>query len=282
MSFLISGSTSTTTTTTRVISPIAGKRVLSVGINEYPYPENRLRGCVNDATDWSTYLSGAYGFTATALLDSQATHRNFKEQAGNYLTDSKSGDYIVITYSGHGSNVKDYDGDEPDGRDECLCLYDKFFIDDELRVLFKNIHPEAILVFISDSCHSGTVTRAFLNTMGDAEERLMPRYLPPKDDEEARNINLTKVAKRIFYPEENMNEILISGCLPTEYSYDARINGRNNGAMTAMALQVLKSSGDITFKDFYAKLRQKLPSRNYPQTPQLEGSEANKNRIMFR
>jgi len=92
---------------------------------------------------------------------------------------------------------------------------------------------------------------------------------------------LNKVATRIFYPEENMNEILISGCLPTEYSYDARINSRNNGAMSANALAILKQQRDITFNDFYKKLRAVLPSSRYAQTPQLEGSDANKARLMF-
>jgi len=289
MSFLFgsggnSGSTSTTTTTTRIISsPLVSKKALCVGINNYPDPANRLAGCINDAIDWAAYLNGL-GFSIQSLIDSNATSKNFKNILGEYFTSSKANDYIVCTYSGHGSNVPDNDGDEEDGRDECICLYDRFFIDDEIRELFKLVHPEATLVFISDSCHSGSCTRSFLNAMsfhGDANERLMPRYLPPKDDEEIRSLHFDTMNKRIFHPEENMKEILISGCLPTEYSYDARINGRNNGAMTAFALQVLKGNAPMTFNEFYKKLRTFLPTGRYSQTPQLEGSNENKQRIMF-
>jgi len=275
--------TSTTTATTTRIVPSTGKKIaLCMGINEYPDPRNRLSGCVNDATDWSTLLGGTYGFNVKTLLDSQVTSRNFMEIFGNYLSESKAGDYIVATYSGHGSNVPDNNGDEEDGRDECICLYDRFFIDDEIRDLFKKINPEATLVFISDSCHSGTVTRAFLNAMGDGNERLIPRYMPPEDNIEAGEIKVSKVQNTIFYPEQDMKEILIAGCTPTEFSYDARINGRNNGAMTAYAITVLKQNPTITFADFYAKLRVYLPSGSYPQTPLLEGSLEHKKSIMFK
>lgn len=78
-----------------------------------------------------------------------------------------------------------------------------------------------------------------------------------------------------------MNEVLLSGCSPTEYSYDAKINGRYNGAMTWNSIQILKSNPVITFSDFHVKLRKNLPSSNWPQTPQLEGRQENKNRQMF-
>ena len=41
----------------------------------------------------------------------------------------------VIDVSSHGSNVKDNDGDEPDGRDEAVVMYDRFVIDDEIRAI---------------------------------------------------------------------------------------------------------------------------------------------------
>jgi hypothetical protein len=284
MSFLSHGATSTTTTTTRIVSTGGtAKKALCMGINNYPDPENRLAGCVNDANDWAAYLRDVQGFSIQMLIDSQATSYKFKEIAGNYFTSSKAGEKYVITYSGHGSNVPDEDGDEEDGRDECICLYDRFFIDDEIRKLFKLLNPEASLTLISDSCHSGTVTRAFLSAIGDAEERLRPRYMPPKDDNEAFEIKPSGVRSgaRVFYPESGMNHILISGCLSTEYSYDARINGRNNGAMTAFALQVLKNNSNLTYAQFYTELKKLLPSQRYPQTPQLEGSDTNKNKIVF-
>ncbi len=78
-----------------------------------------------------------------------------------------------------------------------------------------------------------------------------------------------------------MPEILISGCSDSEYSYDAEFDGRPNGAMTALAIGVIKQNPAITYREFYAGLRALLPSKEYPQTPQLEGSETNKDRKIF-
>jgi hypothetical protein len=50
---------------------------------------------------------------------------------------ARSGDTLVITYSGHGTWVPDSSGDEPDGRDEALCPHDIAtagpLLDDEIR-----------------------------------------------------------------------------------------------------------------------------------------------------
>lgn len=78
-----------------------------------------------------------------------------------------------------------------------------------------------------------------------------------------------------------MPEILVSGCSDSEYSYDARINGRYNGAMSAMALNVIRQNPKMTYNEFYASLRKLLPSSEYPQTPQLEGADINKGTLLF-
>jgi hypothetical protein len=78
-----------------------------------------------------------------------------------------------------------------------------------------------------------------------------------------------------------MPEILISGCSDSEYSYDAEFDGRPNGAMSAYAIQVIKQNPNLTYREFHDGLRTLLPSEDYPQSPQLEGSEANKDRKLF-
>ena len=49
----------------------------------------------------------------------------------------------------------------------------------------------------------------------------------------------------------------------------------------ALALRVSNQNPDVTYHEFYAGLRAFLPSEDYPQTPQLEGSDANKDRKLF-
>ena len=244
------------------------KKAVCIGINNYPGIFNDLKGCVNDAKDWSALLQGL-GFETTLVLDAQATRANVKSALQGLIEATNAGDMAVFTYSGHGTQVSDKNGDEGDPYDEAVYLYDGTVIDDDLRAILNGIHPQATLVIISDSCFSGSVTRL-------APEPALPRFIPPTVS------TASKMARRSFLvPESGMPEILISGCSDSEYSYDAEFNGRPNGAMTAYAIQVIKQNPNVTYREFYSGLRALLPSNDYPQTPQLEGSDLNKDRKLF-
>src|SRR5215204_4801625 len=218
------------------------KKAVCIGINNYPGIFNDLKGCVNDAKDWSALLQDM-GFETSIMLDSQATQQNVKAALQELISATNAGDVAVFTYSGHGTQVSDPSGDESDRYDEAICLYDGNVIDDELRVILEGLHPQATLVVISDSCFSGSVTRI-------APEPATPRFIRPIVS------TAGKTTRRAFLlPEAGMPEILISGCTDSEYSYDAEFNDRPNGAMTAYAIQVIKQNPDITYRQFHAGLR---------------------------
>lgn len=238
---------------------------LHIGINDYPGTSNDLQGCVNDANNWKNLLRTVYGFkTCTTLLNSQATYSNVVKGMNKIISEANENTHVVITYSGHGSNVKNLDGTEADGRDECLCLYDKFLIDNDINVILNKLSPKARLTFISDSCHSGTITRSFLSTLY-GEDVPKPRYLPPEDEEEILDIVPRSVEKKV----ENLNHVLIAGCQDHQFSFDAKIDGTFQGAMSANAISILKSNPDCTYEEFSSILNGKLPSRKYPQNPQV-------------
>jgi metacaspase-1 len=244
------------------------KKAICIGINNYPGTANDLQGCVNDANDWAAMLQ-TYGFETSTILDSQATKQNVKAALTSLVTSAGEGDVVVLTYSGHGTQVLDVSGDESDNLDEAIYVYDGSIVDDDLRTIINQINAKATLVIISDSCFSGTVTRLVV-------ENARPRFIRTQDIP----AGLT-ARKHFLLPEASMPEVLISGCSDTEYSYDAEINGRANGAMTAMALKVIKQNPKVTYSQFYTSLRTLLPSTEYPQTPQLEGADTHKDTPLF-
>lgn len=258
------------------------KRSLHIGINDYPGTGNDLSGCVNDANDWQVTME-ARGFHTTKVLDAEATKSNMQEAISTIVDDTGRDDIAVITYSGHGTWVPDEDGDEPDGRDEALCPYDitqgKILIDDELYEIFSERKRGARIIFISDSCHSGTVARVcnlMPETESDSWNFQKIRFLPPEfyiqDDEKLlrRALQVENVRAR---SKIRAASVLLSGCKDDEYSYDAWFNGRPNGAFTYVALQTLKSlSETASYRDWYEEIRKILPHVNYPQTPQLSGT----------
>lgn len=277
------------------------KRALCIGINNYPGTHMDLAGCVNDATAWAAELASR-GFAVTQLLDSQATKAAMVENIQTLLGASVSGDVAVITFSGHGTYVPDTNGDELDGLDEALCPHDiqtggGALVDDEIHQLFLARKGGVRLVLVSDSCHSGTVTRAAAPDP-DAGDMPRARFLPMGNWMPAQQLPRGASGKPVASvpaPDgtsplaramvRRFGDLLLSGCKegPNNYSYDARIAGRPTGAFTYYALKALKSlPATATYGQWHAAITPGfLPSANYPQSPQIVGSQEARNRKVF-
>jgi len=283
---LLFGFNSKTTTTTTIYNstiPSTGgvmKRALHIGINDYPGTQNDLRGCINDANQWKETASRKGFNSFVMLLNDQATRSNVKNEMIKIISESKDGDTLLITYSGHGSKVADsMNGDEEDKVDETWYLYNGNFVDDEIREILSKIPQGVKATIVSDSCHSGSITRALLSTF-NAEGYSKPRYMPPENIVECAVVGSIESSRAFAYPESGMNHILIAGASSTEYSYDAFFD-KPMGALTYYATQIIDANPNFTYNQFYDELMKKLPSARYPQTPQLEGPDSLKNSIMF-
>lgn len=86
----------------------------------------------------------------------------------------------VLCHSGHGGQVMDVTGDEEDQLDETWCLYDGQLIDDELYLELSKFAEGVRILVLSDSCHSGTMTRAGPPpSVEPAGKPVVYRQLPP-------------------------------------------------------------------------------------------------------
>jgi metacaspase-1 len=118
-----------------------------------------LAACEFDANDMAA-IAASRGMTVTKLLTRQATRKAVLGALRKAAKALKSGDLFFLSYSGHGGQVADASGDEPDKQDETWCLYDAQLIDDELYFELAGFADGVRILVLSDSCHSGTVTRA--------------------------------------------------------------------------------------------------------------------------
>lgn len=250
---------------------MARKFAVCVGINDYPGSQNDLSGCVNDARDWQDLLTKA-GYTASTLIDSEATKAAVVQLLEGLVHEARFGDRIVFTYSGHGSWVPDADGDEADGRDEAIVLYDfmsgGLLLDDEINEIFSKRRFGVRVTIFSDSCFSGSVYK-FVEVNPSEDTRRKRRFMPPSVFLDPKKL---ETASKVRHKDlsSRTTTALISGCSDLEYSYDAWINGRANGAFTHFAIQAYKQG--TTLKSWYNRIRWSLPSQSYPQTPQLNAS----------
>ena len=161
-------------------------RGLVIGIDDYAPSIGKLRGAVNDARDIHQALARMGVDDLTVLLDGDATRDRILAEWQGLLARAEPGDTLVLTYAGHGSQEDErVAGTERDGQDENLILGGfrrhgpgtrERIVDDEINQWFLDAGRKDLrVVFVADSCHSGTLTR-------QADPRapsLTYRYTPP-------------------------------------------------------------------------------------------------------
>jgi hypothetical protein len=262
------------------------RKALCVGINDYPLEDSDLKGCVNDANAWASLLTDHYDFAASdvhLLIDGDATKAGMLDGLKDLLHGAAAGDVLVFTNSSHGTYLLDRGGDEVKF-DQALCPHDinaSLILDDELRELFADVPRDVHLAVILDNCHSGSGTRVVDR---DEEEEPRKRFLDPaRRGDPVLDKNEKPPAATAATPESDMNDILLTGCLATESSWDAPIGGTWHGAMTFHALKVIRQARfDLTYAELHDRLSTSLKSTSFQQHPQLEGRDDNKNRLLFR
>ncbi len=145
------------------------QRALLVGINEYPRPEQRLRGAVNDVFLISSLLQerGFQENQIRVVLNHRATARGILDRMQWLLDDARPGDKLVFFYSGHGTQLAQYGPDEEiDQRTEALVPYDfdwmdpsSAITDDQIYHLYSQLPYGTYLTMIFDCCHAGGMHR---------------------------------------------------------------------------------------------------------------------------
>jgi hypothetical protein len=191
------------------------RRALLIGINDYPQPENRLNGCVNDVFQMSAMLQerGYEPEEIRVVLDARATTRGVQERLKWLLEDVRADDERVLFYSGHGAQIAALDADgEPDHKDEALVTYDfdwngnSGITDDMLSRLYANLPYEARFSIILDCCHSGGVARA---------GGVAVRGINPPDDVRHRAIEWD-AGRQMWFPRKSLDLRRRMGKAPAE------------------------------------------------------------------
>lgn len=156
-------------TSNKGVTAAAGKpraMSLNIGLNlvdpkHYAGWSGPLAACEFDANDMAAIAKGR-DMSTTLLLTKSATRKAVLAALRSAASKLKRGDYFFLSYSGHGGQVPDSSSapDEADKQDETWCLYDGQLIDDELYAELGRFAAGVRILVLSDSCHSGTVTRA--------------------------------------------------------------------------------------------------------------------------
>lgn len=261
----------------------------SVSAAHYGGWSGDLSACEFDANDMAA-IAKSSGMKPSVLLTKNGTRSKVLTALRAAAKQLKGGDLFFLTYSGHGGQVPDVTGEEPDKKDETWCLYDGQLIDDELYLELGRFAVGVRVLVLSDSCHSGTVTRAAPPPPSPAgRSKLMPPAVAirtyrehqkfyddlQRDVAKAAGETLTvdpdtvlagiAVSPRLTALAQEFRPavILISGCQDNQTSLD----GDHNGAFTEQLLQVWNHGAfKGNYAKFHALIKAGMPAS---QTPNL-------------
>jgi hypothetical protein len=200
--------------------------------------KGELTACENDARDLASFAQNLGFEIRGPLLTKAATSTEVMKQARAVAEELAPGDIFLLSYSGHGGQVQNTNPDddpEEDKLDETWCLYDRELLDDELFALFSEFAAGVRIVVLSDSCHSGTVTRA--EPDDPVDEFAKPKQLPvdvaiaTEQENAALYKGLQKAVPSKRLASIKATVVLISGCQDFQFSRDGRVNGAFTGAL---------------------------------------------------
>lgn len=263
----------------------AEDRVLLIGVGEYADSAHNLDGIDLDVQIMSR-VARNIGFEESeikTLVDADATVANVDRAMSTWLVDGvESEDRVLIYFSGHGTQLKDTNGDESDGVDEALAMHDLAFVDgslngvlvdDRFYELLSNI-PSNNVYLIVDACHSGTGYRTIDDAFTGAKTAQAKSY---------RYAGMpSKIVGGFTYDEKDSGPQRFAALMAA--ADDEQSLATRSGSMFTLALadgvdRAVEAREPVTLRDLQhyatgiikAALEQSAPERIF--TPQLDGEK---------
>jgi uncharacterized caspase-like protein len=250
---------------------------LVIGIDQYNAPWLRLGGAVNDAKVVAQALRAVNAKEVVEIIDGQATRDNISQAWNAIAAKAQPGDIVVFSYSGHGSQSDErVPGSEADGKDEFFVLagygpegqanYERI-VDDDLQEWFSKV-PHLNVVLVADSCHSGTMTRAYQQSklksrsarMGPIVNDSLPPPNPAVVDEQKNPLP---------------HVVALSAVADDEEDQEIPIDNQSHGALSWYFAQGLHGSADsdhdgkitaVELKDYlYENIKNQTSGQQHPQ-----------------
>lgn len=261
---------------------LANKHALIIAVGDYPAKTGW--GAISSVNDVplikQTLLNqGFLEENIEVLINEQATKKGIMEAMQRLKNRIAEGDIVVIHYSGHGQQIFDDNGEEIDGKDEALIPYDAFvkythnykgenhLRDDELGNLmtsFRNkLGKNGQLLFLLDSCHSGSATRGAVTRGG--EGTFAPAGWKASDDVKTAGSDMFERSK---VSQDAAPFVMISGASADELNYEYEGYGSLSFAFSE-AMNELGS--DFTYRQLFAKIAANMNVISPKQTPTIEG-----------
>jgi len=265
------------------ITLFAEKHALIIAVGDYPARTGWSSiSSVNDVALINDALVGQ-GFASdniSILKNEQATKAGIMQAIADLQSKIQPGDVVVIHYSGHGQQIFDDNGEEIDDKDEALVPYDALvrytsnykgenhIRDDALGIIiteFRNaLGKDGQLLFLLDSCHSGSATRGG-KARGGKSTFAPPGWTPESD----KSNSGSGLVESIKVNEDAAPFVMISGASADELNYEYDGYGSLSFAFSK-AMNELGS--EVTYRKMFSAISANMNIISPNQTPTIEGN----------
>jgi|GEM_PF-997011 len=286
---------------------------LLVGINAYP--QSPLNGCVPDTLavgaffqqfsrknelqwrpkyllaphsheleDVSALANELDGLLERALPTRQGLIDAFDHLCSNAV---KPGDVCLFYFSGHGSQesaAPEFAHLKADGMNETLVCLDsrsgsRDLLDKELAYLIHRVYrnqPEAHVLVITDSCHSGSGTRG--DGDGDVRVRHAQATYAASAFQNLLGVQGIPVSDQVFdlidgkaFYAREARHIHLAAARDSELAKEMRIEGKPRGVFTHCLLRVLQEGGTaLSYPEIARRAGALVRNRVSDQIPQVD------------
>jgi len=262
------------------------KHAVFVGIDDYieygAPPNGDLLGAESDARLMKQVLIERWGLeeeNTLTLLGRAATKAAIRDAITIWLAGrARPGDLAIFYFAGHGSQVFDLSGDEPDGLDETLAPVDVLPLssandirDDEFGAWLSMVRTDVVVIL--DSCHSGSATRGGGET---TRTRTLDRPIPPEDGTEPEVVRQRYDPESMVDGSTKMFELAAAG--PNESALEGSFEAGDgsdegqHGAFTHFLVDELREApSTASYEDILRAVTTRLDAQGMEQRPQFTG-----------
>lgn len=222
-----------------------------------------------------------YAFNDIVVIrDKEATKQGIVAALMELASRCQRDDAVYVHFSGHGQQMTDVDGDEPDdGMDESWIPYDAYLTyceedngsrhlcDDEINALLssikKKVGKDGQILVVVDACHSGGSSRA-------AEENADVPVCRGTD----KVFEMPSKGTTVSSPQNKEDWLILSAC--EDYQVNWEMKNPKVGKLT-WCLYLLKDRLDkLSDDELIEEIAQLMESPQMlsplPQNPRLEGN----------
>lgn len=265
--------------------------VVIVGVNDYVHSEGLedgdLRGAEPDALAMRDVLRDRWEVpeeNMRVLLSLEATRAAIEDAFTDWLpARAQPGDQVIFYYSGHGGQAIDDDGDEDDGLDETICPTDvlpssfRNDIRDDQIGEWVDALPTRNVVVILDSCHSGTGTRAVVESM---RPRFLDRGLVDRPEVATRALGEAGAdatpagsGEGMVVPSPGLIEL--AAAAPAQPAMEGFFGREVPGGAFTMHLvrQLWQAPPTATYGQVFRRVATGMRTDHFTQDPQFHGEE---------